>query len=183
MKIRLLSNWWHKVLPLLVLLMGACASAPPLPRHEADLGLPRRAHIIEHTAGQPDLDSMLVVQQEGQASRWSLFDPLGVPLARQLLQNGKWSSDGLLPPNAQARALFAKLVFAWMPQDQLDSAYGPGAWRARTLPDGGRERVLLNDGTPTWTVQWPAPPVAQDTFMIKQADGKSWLVAPLEEQQ
>ena len=173
-------------LPLLALLLAACAGAPPLPQHEVDLGLPRQAHVIERTANQPDLDRMLVVQQEGQASRWSLFDPLGVPLARQLLQNGQWRGDGLLPPNAPARALFAELIFAWMPQDRLDAAYGPDAWRAQTLPDGRRVRLFLGSGgsdcAPRWTVAWPAPPAPQDTFTITQDDGTSWQVEPLREQ-
>ncbi|WP_019939634.1 hypothetical protein [Bordetella sp. FB-8] len=176
----------RKALPLLALLLGACSSAPPVPRHEADLGLPRRVHIVQRTASQPSLDRMLVVQQIGQASRWSLFDPLGVPLARQQLQNGQWHSVGLLPPNAPARILFAELIFAWMPRDQLDSAYGPDAWRAQALPDGRRVRLFLGSGgsdcSPLWTVAWAAPPAPRSTFTITQADGTSWLVSPLRDQ-
>jgi len=176
-------------LPLLALLLGGCAGAPPVPHDDAslDLGLPRQVHVVERAAGQPTLDRMLVVQQIGPASRWSLFDPLGVPLARQLLQNGKWRSDGLLPPNAPARALFAELIFAWLPQGQLDSAYGPHTWRAQVLPDGRRVRLFLGSGggsdcAPLWTVAWPAPPAPQSAFTITQADGTSWLVSPLKEQ-
>lgn len=190
MNMRLSFMQLRKALPLLALLLGACAGAPPVPRNDAnlDLGLPRQAHVVERAAGQPNQDRMLVVQRIGPASRWSLFDPLGVPLARQLLQNGKWSSDGLLPPNAPARALFAELIFAWMPQGRLDSAYGPGTWRAQTLPDGRRVRLFLGSGggsdcAPLWTVAWPAAPAPQSAFTITQADGTSWLVSPLKDQQ
>lgn len=186
MRLRLPSIRLRAALPLLALLLGACASAPPLPHHAGlELaGLPRQVHVVERAANQPDLDRMLVVQRDGQASRWSLFDPLGVPLARQLLQNGQWQSDGLLPPNAQARTLFAELIFAWMPQSRLDSAYGPKNWRAQTLPDGRRVRVLLDGGgdcEPLWTIAWPAPPAPQDTFTITQADGTSWRISPLKQ--
>lgn len=178
----------RRMLPLLTLFLGACASAPPVPLNDADLdlGLPRQVHVVEHAAGQPDLDRMLVAQQIGPASRWSLFDPLGVPLARQLLQNGAWRSDGLLPPNAPARALFAELIFAWMPQARLDAAYGPDTWRAQTLPDGRRVRLFLGSGgsdcAPLWTVAWPAAPTPQSAFTITQADGTSWVVSPLKDQ-
>ena len=94
---------------------------------------------------------------------------------------------GRLPPNAPARALFAELIFAWMPQGQLDSAYGPDTWRVRTLPDGRRVRLFLGSGgsdcAPLWTVAWPAPPAPQSAFTITQADGTSWLVSPLKDQQ
>lgn len=188
MNMRFSSIRLRRALPLLALLLAACAGSPPVPRNDAnlDLGLPRRIHVIERAAGQPDLDRMLVVQQIGPASRWSFFDPLGVPLARQLLQNGKWRAEGLLPPNAPARALFAELIFAWMPQGRLDSAYGPDTWRVQTLPDGRRVRQFLGSGgsdcAPLWTVAWPAPPAPQSAFTITQADGTSWAVSPLKDQ-
>jgi len=172
----------RKALPLLALLLSACAGSPPLPAHEADLGLPRQAHIVQREDGQPDLDRLLVVQQEGQASRWSLFDPLGVPLARQLLEAGRWRNDGLLPPNGQARELFASLIFAWMTQSQLKQAYGPDTWQEKTLVDGHRQRIYWHDGSPRWAIEWAASSKTQDTFMIKQENGIRWLVAPLKEQ-
>jgi hypothetical protein len=184
MRLRHIACRLRKTLPriALALALGGCAGAPPAPAFDTDLHLPRQAHVVQREDGQPDLDRMLAVQQEGPASRWSLFDPLGVPLARQLLQNGRWRSDGLLPPNRQARTLFAALAFAWMPENALDQAYGPGAWRQQTLPDGRRQRLFLRDGSPRWIIEWPASSAAQDTFMIMQADGMRWLLAPLKEQ-
>ncbi|MGE8672835.1 MAG: hypothetical protein ACN6PB_07340, partial [Achromobacter kerstersii] len=100
-------------------------------------------------------DAMLVVQREGAALRWSLFDPMGVPQARQMLEHGQWRNDGFLRPNAQARDLFAALMFAWTPQENLDAAYGAGNWRAQTDSGGAAERSLLERGAVRWKVRWP----------------------------
>lgn len=172
----------RKALPLAVLLLSACAGSPPLPARDADLGLPRQAHVVQRQDGQPDLDRLLVVQQEGQTIRWSLFDPLGVPLARQLLEAGHWRNDGLLPPNREARELFASLIFAWMTQSQLKQSYGPDTWQEKTLADGRRQRLYLHDGSPRWTIEWSASPRAQGTFVIRRENGIRWLVVPLKEQ-
>jgi len=171
-----------KALPLLALLLSACAGSPPVPARDIDLALPRQLHVVQREAGLPDLDRLLVVQQEGQSSRWSMFDPLGVPLARQLLHNGDWRNDGLLPPNPKARTLFAELIFAWMPSGQLDHAYGAGNWQEIEFPDGRRQRIFLSGGEPRWTIEWPAPSQGRDVFTITQDDGLRWRIAPLKEQ-
>lgn len=89
-----------------VLLLSACASQAPLPAHTPELALPLQLHIQRKQAGQWQ-DWLLVLQREDAGLRWSLLDPLGIPLARQRLVDGQWQADGLLPPNPEARELFA----------------------------------------------------------------------------
>jgi hypothetical protein len=180
MQQRRMLGYVRRALPLLVLMLAACANLP-VPAGVVDLSLPRQVHVVQSEEGRPNLDRLLVVQQEGPASRWSLFDPLGVPLARQLLQSGEWRSDGLLPPNKEARVLFAALIFAWTPPARLDTVYGAGNWRDQTLPDGHR-RILLQGDSPRWTIEWSAKPADQDVFTIAEAGGIRWRVAPLKEQ-
>ena len=64
-----------------------------------------------------------------------MMDLLGIPQARQKLIDGKWQADGLLPPNPQARELFAALLFALTPKDELSGNYPArlATWLA-TLP-------------------------------------------------
>ncbi len=112
--------------------------------------------------------------------RWSLFDALGLPLARQVLQDGTWRNDGLLPPNAQARSLFAALLFAWTPEAGLASAYPTQFLSEPSGTDGRRTRILTRHGQPYWTITWPDAP-GVDTFTIEAADCMQWLVRPLEE--
>ena len=97
-----------------LLLLSACASQPPLPATTPSLPLPLQLHVQRLADGQSQ-DWLLVVQREGAALRWSLFDPMGVPQARQMYEHGQWRNDGFLRPNAQARSLFAALMFAWTP--------------------------------------------------------------------
>lgn len=164
-----------------IALLAGCAGAPPVPARDAAFTVPRQLHVVQAAAGQPPLDTMLVVQREGAALRWSLFDPMGVPQARQMLEHGQWRNDGFLRPNAQARNLFAALMFAWTPQAELDAAYGPGAWQARQTPDGAAERSLRDRGAARWTVRWPQA-ADPDVFSITGADGVIWRIAPLKEQ-
>ncbi|OCR27046.1 lipoprotein [Pseudomonas syringae] len=110
-----------------VLLLSACASQAPLPDAMPRLQLPMQLHVQRQQAEQRQ-DWLLVIQQESAGLRWSLMDPLGIPLARQLLINGQWQADGLLPPNAEARELFAALLFALTPDTELRDAY-PNARR------------------------------------------------------
>ncbi|WP_434647035.1 DUF3261 domain-containing protein [Achromobacter piechaudii] len=166
---------------LLLAALAGCASAPPLPARDARFTVPRQLHVVQLAAGQPQLDTMLVVQREGAALRWSLFDPMGVPQARQMLEDGHWRNDGFLRPNAQARDLFAALMFAWTPLADLDAAYGRGAWQARQLDDGGAQRSLHERGAVRWTVRWPQAS-QPDVFSITDADGVTWRIAPLKEQ-
>jgi hypothetical protein len=103
------------------LLLSACASQAPLPERNPTLPLPLQLHI-ERQAEQRQ-DWLLVIQREGQSIRWSMMDPLGIPLARQRLIDGEWQADGLLPPNPEARELFAALLFALTPKGELPGNY------------------------------------------------------------
>jgi len=132
------------------LLLSACAARTPLPSSLPELAtpLPATLHIRREQAGEQQF-WWLVVQAEGSILRWSLFDPLGVPLARQLLQDGAWRADGLLPPNGEARELFAALLFALTPTDSLAAGYAPATWQL--LADGQRRL------TPDWRIRYRAP--------------------------
>lgn len=132
---------------LSLLLLGACAQQQPLPSQTPRLSLPMQLHIERHEQGDTD-HWLLVIQQEGVALRWSLFNPLGVPLARQLLLDGRWQADGLLPPNAEARALFAALLFALSPAEQLEELYAGQPW---TLHQHSRS---LADDASAWQVRY-----------------------------
>ena len=118
-----------------LLLLSACASQPPLPATTPSLPLPLQLHVQRLADGQSQ-DWLLVVQREGGAIRWSMMDPLGIPQARQKLVDGQWQADGLLPPNPQARELFAALLFALASADDVRALY-PDAQAmdlTRTLP-------------------------------------------------
>ncbi|MBD9433397.1 MULTISPECIES: hypothetical protein [Achromobacter] len=166
---------------LALALLAGCAGAPPLPAGNADFTLPRQLHVVQAVAGQPPLDALLVVQREGAALRWSLFDPMGVPQARQMLERGQWRNDGFLRPNAGARDLFAALIFAWTPEAELDAAYGAGNWRASREDDGAAQRELLDRGGSRWSVRWPQA-AQTGTFIITTADQVTWRISPLKEQ-
>ncbi|AVE06743.1 hypothetical protein CYL20_20040 [Pseudomonas palleroniana] len=118
-----------------LLLLSACASQPPLPAKTPALSLPMQLHVQRHADGQTQ-DWLLVIQREGSTIRWSMMDPLGIPQARQKLLNGQWQADGLLPPNPQARELFAALLFALTSADDVPALYPSAQARdlTRTLP-------------------------------------------------
>ena len=134
----------------LCLLLSACAARTPLPLTAPTFGAPLPAALrVERQQGEDQQTWWLVVQSEQSALRWSLFDPLGMPLARQLLEDGKWRADGLLPPNSEAQELFTALLFALTPSDKLPASYAPDTWQQ--LADGQRR---LN---PHWLIDYRAP--------------------------
>ena len=154
---------------LLAVLLGGCAQRLPLPSEQPQLPLPLQLHIQERDDSRTQ-DRLLVIQQEGPALRWSLLSPLGVPLARQLLVDGRWQADGLLPPNAQARELFAALLFALTPAEQLDSLYAAQELRVR-----GAERELRASNGTHWRVRYTQP----ERFDLDVGAALSYGVAPL----
>ncbi|WP_166358030.1 DUF3261 domain-containing protein [Pseudomonas akapageensis] len=146
-----------------LLLLSACASKPPLPEQMPTLTLPMQLHIEKQQAGQQQ-DWLLVIQREGDSLRWSMLDPLGIPQARQLLRQRQWSADGLLPPNPQARELFAAVLFALTPADELQHNY-PGARQQ------GNQRQLNE----RWRVTYLQPLA----FTLKLQQGLRYQVSPL----
>jgi hypothetical protein len=145
------------------LLLSACASQAPLPEQTPSLALPMQLHIQRLQAEQRQ-DWVLVIQREGPAIRWSMMDLLGIPQARQKLVNGSWRAEGLLPPNPEARELFAALLFALTPQDELSGNY-PTAWQH------GTQRSL-----PThWDVHYSQPL----SFELKLPKGPNYQITPL----
>lgn len=106
----------------LCLLLGACAARAPLPAQLPGLALPQQLHVQREQHGQRQ-DWLLVIQAEPGRLRWSLLDLLGIPQARQLLDGQHWQADGLLPPNPAARELFAAVLFALTPAEQLAQLY------------------------------------------------------------
>jgi len=161
---RLAPTWITGILLLTVaLLLSACADRAPLPEQNPDLPLPLQLHI---QLLQPDdrQDWVLVIQREEAGIRWSMMDLLGIPQARQKLIDKTWESDGLLPPNPQARELFAALLFALTPQDELAANY-PGAWQH------GRQRYLPE----RWDIRYAQP----QNFELKLPSGPAYQVTPL----
>jgi hypothetical protein len=151
-------------LAFLVLLAG-CAQHAPLPSALPSLATPLQLHIQREQAGASQ-DWLLVIQQEDNALRWSLIDPLGIPQARQLLRDGEWSNDGLLPPNPEARELFAVLLFALTPEGELPARYQPMDYQAHDDERSLRQR---------WKISYRS---AQD-FTLENA-GLRYRVTPLE---
>ncbi len=149
--------------------LSGCASHTPLPSQQAELvvSLPLTVQIQRQQPATSPEDWLLVVQREGAGLRWSLFDPLGIPLARQQLHNGAWQNDGLLPPNGEARELFAALLFALTPSAALANSYDSRSWQEHA--DGQRQ---LN---PDWRIRYRAPV----DFTLLGADGLSYQVRAL----
>lgn len=161
------------------MLLASCAGPRALPLHMPELKLPRRVHLIEHVQDHTAQDRILVAQRESETTlRWLMFDPLGLPVARQLLEDGKWRNDGFLPPNASARLLFSALIFAWTAESDLDRSYPAGSWSQVIEPGGTQIRLLRQNGRVRWTIIWQAGAPA-DTFSIHFADGARWQIAPL----
>ncbi|MEB0040208.1 DUF3261 domain-containing protein [Pseudomonas sp. MH10] len=154
------------LLSLGFLLLCACASQAPLPEHSPQLALPMQLHILREQAEQRQ-DWLLVIQQESGGLRWSLMDPLGIPVARQRLVDGTWQADGLLPPNPQARELFAALLFALTPAAQLRSNYPAARINAGQRDLGSR-----------WHVEYRLPLV----FDVRMDQGVAYHVSPLNEE-
>ncbi|MEX3775123.1 hypothetical protein [Pseudomonas sp. MYb118] len=146
-----------------LLLLSACTSRAPMPELAPNLPLPQQLHIQRQEDGQRQ-DWVLVIAREGQGIRWSMMDLLGIPQARQKLIDGRWQADGLLPPNPEARELFAALVFALTPGDELPANY-PDAWQhgaQRSLPE-------------YWDVRYTQPL----NFELKLPKGPTYQVTPL----
>jgi hypothetical protein len=145
------------------LLLSACAGRAPLPVHNPDLPLPLQLHI-QRLQAENRQDWVLVIQREEPGIRWSMMDLLGIPQARQKLIDKNWESDGFLPPNPEARELFAALLFALTPKDELAANY-PGAWQH------GKQRSLPE----RWDIRYAQP----QNFELQFPKGPTYQVTPL----
>lgn len=160
----------RRLLPLfLLLVLSACAQLAPLPDTPPTLALPLQLHVQREQAGQTQ-DWLLVIQQEGPALRWSLLDPMGIPVARQLLTAKQWQNDGLLPPNPEARELFAALLFALTPAEQLPAHYPAANWQQQ-----GQQRLLRERDELRWQVIYQQP----DNFQLRTLAGPNYRVEML----
>ncbi|CAI8895764.1 MULTISPECIES: hypothetical protein [Pseudomonas] len=159
------SELWRLFVVSMMLLLSGCASQAPLPASNPTLPLPLQLHIERQQADQRQ-DWLLVIQREGPGIRWSMMDPLGIPQARQQLIDGRWQADGLLPPNPEARELFAALLFALTPSGELARNY-PAAQQQ------GEQRTLA----PRWAVRYAQPL----SFELNLPQGPHYRVSPLGE--
>ena len=148
-----------------VLLLSACTSHAPLPAQIPHIKFPVQLHVQREQAGQRQ-DWLLIVQKERHGLRWSLMDPLGIPLARQKLYEDRWKADGLLPPNPEARELFAAVLFALTSDKEVRFDY-PGV---QLLPHG---RSLDE----RWHVNYAAEGVMRITL---ESGELVYIVSPLE---
>nr|WP_242209609.1 MULTISPECIES: hypothetical protein [unclassified Pseudomonas] len=156
---------WRLFVVGVMLLLSACASQAPLPAGNPSLSLPLQLHIERQQAEQRQ-DWLLVIQHEGPGIRWSMMDPLGIPQARQQLIDGHWQADGLLPPNPEARELFAALLFALTPSGELLRNY-PAAQQQ------GQQRSL----PARWDIHYSQPL----SFQLNLPQGPHYRVSPLGE--
>ncbi|MFJ5238293.1 hypothetical protein ACIP86_16410 [Pseudomonas neuropathica] len=156
---------WRLFVVGVMLLLSACASQAPLPAGNPTLPLPLQLHIERQQAEQRQ-DWLLVIQREGPGIRWSMMDPLGIPQARQQLIDGHWQADGLLPPNPEARELFAALLFALTPSGELLRNY-PAALQQ------GQQRAL----PARWDIRYSQPL----SFELNLPQGPHYRVSQLGE--
>jgi len=146
------------------LLLSACASHAPLPAQTPHIKFPVQLHVLREQAGERQ-DWLLVVQKERHGLRWSLMDPLGIPLARQKLREETWSADGLLPPNPEARELFAAVLFALTPEKEVRFQYAG---------------VQLRPHGRSMDERWSVDYASEGVFRIRLDDGLRYTVSPLQ---
>lgn len=139
--------------------LTACSTKLPLPTPTPllqDVELPLQLHL-RYQAAELQRDAIVVIQREASGLRFSLFDALGVPLARQILKDGRWYADGLLPPNPQARQWFAGLLFGLTADEHLLQQYPSARLSVQ-------QRSLANG----WQVLYSAPRHWQIIFSPQQ---------------
>jgi hypothetical protein len=157
-------------------LLAGCATALPVPPGQPVGALPRWLHVVMQTGQAAPQDAILVVQHDaGDATRWSLMDPLGSPLARQTLTQGRWKNDGFLPPNGSASALFSALVFAWTPEAALPARYPGAPWRVSHDAAGRELRTWGDAAQPRFQVSYEA---GSDALTLQYGD-TTWRLSAL----
>jgi hypothetical protein len=147
-----------------MLFLSACASHAPLPAQIPHIKFPVQLHVQREQAGQRQ-DWTLQAQKERHGLRFSLTDPLGMPVARQLLHEETWKADGL-PPNPEARELFAAVLFALTSEEEVRFDY-PGV---QLLPHG---RALDE--------RWRVDYASEGIFRLTLEGGElKYIVSPLQ---
>jgi hypothetical protein len=160
-----------------IVLMVGCTTRVITPNGQPVTDLPKFMHVsIEHEGAQAE-DAILVVQRDvGDTTRWSLMNPLGAPLARQILQDGRWRNDGFLPPNSAASKLFAALVFAWTPQAELSARYPVQRWRLYTDEQGRPSRSWGREKRAVFNVHYLPDPADSLVLILGKT---TWRLSPL----
>lgn len=96
---------------LATVLLGGCAIQPKLlPSAQPSPQLLRWQVDEMMPSGASGAPTMVVAVPDGRDWRWLWTDALGMPLAREVLRDGTWQKDGLLPANKAALPLFNALA-------------------------------------------------------------------------
>lgn len=153
------------------LLLSACSNhLPPLQQAPAQV-LPQASATFAltwHTTQQPvDQQYLLVIQQLTNSSRWSLFDPIGIPVARQQLVGKKWQAEGLLPPNRQALVWLNAILFAVLDDAQATAVFG---------------ELYLNSMQRSLENYWRVSYLDHGAFIIEFSDASQLTVMPVDMQ-
>lgn len=151
------------------ILLAACGSGVPKPptvtQVQAGGGWFR---LEERDAGGSTVqNSLLAVEQGAGRMRFVQTDPLGAPLARQVLDKSGWRNDGFIMPNTAARRLFA----AMLPLLAADAAVYPDL-QYRASPAGGG--CYLKHGR----TQWCSTPEGSG-WLITFPGRTQWLLEPV----
>jgi len=147
-----------------VVLLSACTNHAPLPPQIPHIKFPKHLHVQQDQGGQRQ-DWVIDVQKERHALRWSVTDSRGNLVARQFLQDETWKADDLLPPNPDARELFAAVLFALTSNEEARFDY-PGV-------------VLLPHGR-TLEDRWRVEYASEGVFSITLESGElKYVVSPV----
>ena len=176
---------------LLVLLLTGCAASSILPRQYNEPAQVQSYKLSLVTAPGQTEDTLLIVQPEaGGASRWIQTNPLGAPLARLLLRDGVWTTDGFAPPNPRARQLFEAIIAAQIGKAQWPDAY-PDVDITPVKGSGtGPVYRFSRQGSTLWSLQLPAAtndtagpgtstPVSDSAISITLPDRSQWHLTPI----
>lgn len=157
------------------LLCAACATPAATPLAWPDSGWPVQLHgRALSVEGEPQ-DRLLVVQREGAALRFLMFDPLGVPLARQILDGSGWHNEGLLPPLPGVRELYASVLQAL--DAQAGAGNEPRVQLAQVrLQDEGDGFSAWQGSQRLWTIVSERPAQRWTVHLTQPVDGAAeWI--------
>ena len=171
---------------LLALLLAGCAATSALPRQYSGPPQVQSWKLSLVTASGQTEDSLLVIQPEARnATRWIQTNPLGAPLARLSLHDGRWATDGFLPPNPRARQLFEAIIAAQMPRAQWPAAYPDTV--VTTAKEGDHATYTFSrQGRLLWSIRLPATTTTnpgtsqQPATHIVLPDRSQWQLTPIQ---